>query len=418
MWHRRGFFSFIILVSLVNFSVFPQQSTQTVAKNFAGKIPQEAFLEITGNPIPSEFLKQAVAQSLREIIVPQKKVSLNFKIPRKLLPPSFQEGDAFTLQIPVAVTGKGYIPVKGNVRFHIETKSFSIPPTKTLLVSNNPENFSSPGTLFEEKLSEGGAIRLFFHHRNSGEIPYLFHIFLRNDFSEAARFHILQAGSHVAVHELQAGVVATARFLTAFRDHVGRMMNLRPQSAAPLFSRKVPPGDTISGILELTPLSSGNISLVGKVESVKEGKSETALPSEDGKIRGIFSNPDLVLHEEYLVGGHYTFITLGKFSSLQDSRTHQYDSGNYGALYTIHLRAKNPLPTHQNAHIVFTPQGGPAAGAFLINGETLVVTPVVPAFAYYPIWNIGLNPGEIKTVMIQTIPEGGSFYPVHLVVRP
>lgn len=392
-------------------------------QDFAGSIPKAVSLTLTGNEISSAFLQQAVLDAVRAAIFQREGTKMSTAIPPGIFPENLASGASFNLNVPAQVSGLGYLPIKRNLSIDVAVKSFTLPSCAHLLLSNNPENFNRAGILFREAIPQGLPARLFFHHHNNGKAPYRYVLELVNQFNNNADIHVLQGIAGPSKDELFVGRMAAKQFLSVFRDKVGRVVEVSPDSAYPLISLPVGPGQTVSGILQLTPMNQERPLVVSKVVSSKfsdlwNPEQTEMLGLESGKSSGTFPEPDVTVHVSYEAGGAYAFIPIGRAPVLRSLQTNQVDSGNYGVLYTVILELKNPLAMPQNTVVMFSPQAGPAGGVFLINGKDLLTTPIVPAFTPYPIMTMALNSGETRTITIQTIPEGGSFYPIHLIVEP
>jgi hypothetical protein len=89
------------------------------------------------------------------------------------------------------------------------------------------------------------------------------------------------------------------------------------------------------------------------------------------------------------------------------------DYGDYGVLHTIDLTLANPGAVVATAFLFLQPLAGPARGSFLIDGNVVEIGCVrVPS--RYQIAAIPLSPGQTSHVALQTMTDGGSFYPIRL----
>lgn len=395
------------------------ESTRIIVKEKAGLLPKAISLSVTGERVPKEFLHRAVVSALYQRIRRKPGSSMTIEIPPNALPQSLSRGGSLSLPVSAEITGAHYLPAKGMLNVNIQNKPFTFSPSSHLMVSNNPESFAKPELLFREAFPDSSPVRLFFHHYNKGNAPYRLVVNLVNPSSHIAQIHIVQGVGGPDPHELAAGKSAVLRFFVASREHLGEVVEIGPNSSVHLASIRVDPREAISGVVELTPLTKATPVVETRVESLSGEKGSDVPAEEVGyKPKGVFPGPDIMIDAKYHVGGDYTFVTLGKESLLTDLDSGRVDLGNYGALYTIHFTIQNPTSSPAVVHIMFTPQAGCAHGLFVLNGYDLIQTPVVRPFTPYPLLKMTLEPGETRTLTLQTMPLGGSFYPVNLVVQP
>jgi len=129
-----------------------------------------------------------------------------------------------------------------------------------------------------------------------------------------------------------------------------------------------------------------------------------------------YPQPYREIKSRYVVGQDWTFITIGD-QPAAGLVVGDVLEGSYGVLYDIDLELKNESGDTAQVVILLEPAGGPARGALLVDGRpvetTLLRNNGEGAVARYT-----LAPGEVRRVDIQTMPQGGSYYPVRLVARP
>ena len=80
------------------------------------------------------------------------------------------------------------------------------------------------------------------------------------------------------------------------------------------------------------------------------------------------------------------------------------------------LRLINPSSKVAQAKLVFNPRGGAATATFLLN-DALIELERTEAFVEKEFHTETLEPGQTKTLTLQTIPEGASSYPVRVIVK-
>lgn len=393
--------------------------TKVYVREVTGKFPDRVSLKVTGTQISPALLRNLIIEDLNETIEHNPGATVNVTIPPKALPPSFAEGCALSLPVKVKISGDNFHPNPEKMIVNISNETLKLGAPGHLMVSNNPESFQEPSTLFKAACPDSSPTRIFYHHYNKGNVPYRFVLELTNSDSNGAKVHVLKGIAGPGIHEISVGASATERFFNAEKNHLGRVVEINKESSSRLLAIVVNPKETISGIVQLTPLTSSKFTVDTKIESISGAVDNAKMAEEIGsKPKGVFEGPDINLTGEYTVGEHYAFITLGKQSLLSDLETGKPNQGNYGAFYTIRIKINNPSDESKEVQLSFKPQAGPANGIFLIDESRLIKTPVVQAFAYYSIEKYRLAAHETKDIVIKTFAQGGSFYPVSLVVHP
>jgi hypothetical protein len=394
--------------------------TNIFVKQWAGVVPEKAMLTLTGNQIPSDFLKNAVVDLLEKKVVQMPNTSLLIQPAKRFIPPFLEAGQNLIFPVQVSVTGEGYLPVHKNVLMQIQNKPIHLPSPAFLAVSNNPESFRQPGILFDRFLPNAPT-RIFFHHHNAANKPFLFSMQITNHGTQAVQVHVLEGKGGPDADEFQVGETAAYQFFSASLDNLGEIVQINPSETLTLEQVRIPPDQSISGIVLLTPLApQAKLSLQAVVQDLNS--SNTLLPplnpEDKQKPVGIFSNPKVSIQANYTVGGHFAFVKIGKDDFLKDIESGMPDYGDYGIIYNVSFTFSNPTQIDQKAEIAFHPEGGEAAGVFVLDGKQILQVPPTPPFAFYPIYKTVLKPGETKVVTLQTLPIGGSFYPIDLVGEP
>jgi hypothetical protein len=224
------------------------------------------------------------------------------------------------------------------------------------------------------------------------------------------------------------GYRAASDFVAAREKNTGVVVSIPPKSRLPLSSLRMPPGLTISGLMELR-VTDGPAPLVAIRAESWTGRTETVyVPQPAERIAAvaaqpeqhsdhIYPNPSKKVQGEYSVGGAWTFLKFGRVPLQALTGPETVLHGNYGVIYEIALKLQNPTDKSSVARVVFEPSAGMAGGIFLIGGRTVEIPqtnmPNETTLASYT-----LAPGENKEVRIRTLPLSGSNYPATIIVRP
>lgn len=259
-----------------------------------------------------------------------------------------------------------------------------VPEPAQLVRSNSPETLTQVGISYEAQMT--GKVRFMFHNVNNVGYPVTVHLLATNMGSSKVTYNksAMGMGGPTASPEL-AGKLSTARYLTSLASNtVGPNMTINP-------------GQTLEIIPEIakTPLKAGeSMSSYVDVYSDKElqyyvvvtaaGKDPVAelpnlsvLPRNDVHVRGTFYNADRSITIDDQLGGlaKSQSMTIGdkNIDRILDgidetSGQLEYNKGNYGVLYRMHLSHVAP-----NTMISLNARGGVYTGAFLVNGQLVTV---------------------------------------------
>ncbi len=373
---------------------------------WAGRIPQRIDLSLTG-PATHETVRQAVLRELLDSVHPTASVELT-------LPGKFQEGGQ---TITIRARGWELLPVEREVGLTLSRSSLALEPAQALALSNRPEKIGSPGWLFD-RLLPAGPTRLLFHHRNNpGEVLRYVEVVVDNQDSRTARLHSVIASFGPSEDEIHVGHIATLRFVERLLQRQGQVLRIEPGQSRVIDRLKMKPGWTISGMAHLTPLDGAKLRLRVRVVSPSEPFRDeyVVTPPNTRTARGLFA-ADLEKAYSHILGSRYTYIDLGGEPFLEDPETGESSPGNFGTVYRVQLVLHNPAEIPREAWLEFVPGGGPARGVVLVDRQLMDVA-MGNSRTRIPLSRWTLEPGETREVVIETLPQSGSNYPVRLVVQ-
>jgi len=219
---------------------------------------------------------------------------------------------------------------------------------------------------------------------------------------------------------MHVGHTVTQKYLLAKQRGEALILDL---TDSPYFLQDVTMGarDLVAGNVDFRVLSGGPVTVT--VLSVSPGIDPRTLLdgpvlAGDGHHRtGVFALSGFGANRlSYSVGGPDVTLDIGDTQPTPpsaDPAATGHDYGDYGVLHTIDLTLTNPSATPATAYLYLKPFGGPARGGFLIDGNFVSVGCVrVPQ--PYQISRFDLAAGQTQHTVVQTMTDGGSFYPVHI----
>jgi hypothetical protein len=220
----------------------------------------------------------------------------------------------------------------------------------------------------------------------------------------------------------------TKNFLLTKARGQGVIVNLGQQALYLLADVPMTTQQLVSGTVDLRVLSGGPVSVT--VMAVSNGVDPRTLldapvlPGDGHHRTGAFQVSGFGTDAlNYSVGGPDSTVVIGDTEPTPrsvDPAAQGHDYGDYGVLHTINLSLTNPGPTTASAYLFFRPLAGPARGGFLIDGN-LVEIGCVRRSTPYQVSAFELAPGQTYRTVVETMTDGGSFYPAEIgvtVTRP
>jgi hypothetical protein len=284
-----------------------------------------------------------------------------------------------------------------------------------LLYSNDPERVTACAPLYVSDLHADIPVRLLFHHQNGSGQPFYFRVELANPGEVPVEVQVIEGVAGPTENTVFVGHLAALRFGQSWPGDVGRIESVPPGRSRALVLRRVPDGETVSGLLGLRILSGDRLRVRVTAEPAEEA-IERGLPPADeaAPSEHVYPQPRKELEARYRVGDPWTFIPVGKRPITTRDGQRRLE-GNYGVLYAIALRVENPTDRERTIQVVLSPDAGPARGVFWIE-DRLVEAPEWAA-GDGVLASFRLVAGEARDVPIRTLPAAGSSYPARIVIR-
>lgn len=387
-----------------------------VAK-YAARLAGEAAAAVTGNPAPAHAISEAVKAALRATLLlePGAWASLN---------PWVGEAAPLALgrmaAVPVRVSAAGEQYLSYHARPTVPVRNEQVPrgPADLLMVSNSPERLRSHGLWFEGRLGDLQSARLLYHHVNDAGVDSELLVELWNLGPSRSRVQVIAGTGGPTRDESWAGHRAASNFLGNRAGNVGWIVEVPPDTAVPVLAHSISSGATSSGLLELRALGAANLSV--RLYLAPRRSERMARPITEyleSPLLGQWHYPEARrrVSATYVVGHDWAFVTIGS-EATAGMVEGDLLAGNYGLIYDITLDLFNPTAEEARVVVLLEPAGGPARATLLVDGQQ-VETALLRADSQAEVARYQLAPGERRRVRIETMPEGGSNYPVRLVAR-
>ncbi len=388
----------------------------------AGSVAGGAAVRITGNPATSLFVKEQALHAAIKSVAPRPRATIVATVDAISLAKPLQVDNVVAVDVPLIVQGEDYLTVTGTTRVRVE--NFAVPPQRpgSLLVSDYPETLRQNGILFTADLTSAAAERFLYYHYNPPNQPdRRILLKIENGSAQPALLQFI-SGRAGSVNEMEAGHLSTQRFLVRLAQNEGTVQTIAGNSVYTLVDQPLPAGDTVSNLLQLHEIAGPPLHLTllaqNAADPVEGPVPQSALLSGDvPHARGIYKVPEFFFNRTYDADGDNLEINIGQIP-VPNLLQGQALSGDYGVLQAVTIEMTNHSTSAREVALYANPRGGRATGTFLIDG-VLVQAHALPAFSHYKLRQYTLPPriGYIRTEIV-TMPEGGSSYPLRLIVAP
>ncbi len=384
---------------------------------YAARVARPLAAGVTGSPASREVMNRAVRAAVGASLETEPGVWASVRPDLGRTDPL---GPGETAPVPVRIAAAGQHCLPYVVRRSVAVRNEEVPPgpAELLMVSNVPERLLSQGLWYEGTLDGVQSARLLYHHVNGTEKPGELVVEIWNLGDEMARVHVVAGCGGPSGDESWAGHRAAVQFFGNRSSNSGWIVPVPPQTAAPVLSQRITPGATASGVLALRAVDRGDLRVrlyLSPRRSERMPYPVRAYSPSPLLGRWQYPHPRRELGARYVVGREWTFVTIGN-SPLPGLLEGDYLSGNYGVIYDIALDISNPTDAPASVDILLEAAGGHARAVLLVDGAPIQAAVLGPG-AEARLARYELAPGEERRVRIETMPEGGSHYPVRLVAR-
>jgi hypothetical protein len=389
----------------------------------AGSVAADTAVRVTGNPASARFIRAIAAQAAAAAAAlrpgASAAVDRNAIVGVRDLPVS----DVLTVEVPLRLGGPEYFPVRGWTRVRVENVALPRLRPSRLLVSDYPEKLLSSGVLFTATLDQRAAQRFLYYHYNPPDQPAR-RIVLRaqNASQQPAIVQCISGEGGPGPNEMDVGHESTLRFLMREAQNEGSLVVIPAKSTATLVDQLLPPQSAAGNIMQLREVAGEPIGLTLTAQNANDRVDETfdsavRLESETKHAQGLYRVPEFFFDDVYDVALDGDLeIPIGQLP-LPDLREGPALEGDYGVLQSVSVTVVNPTGNQVPIALYENPRGGRAAGTYLID-RTLVQSHAVPAFSKWKLREYRVPPHSTFRISIVTMPEGGSSYPVRLILAP
>ena len=287
----------------------------------------------------------------------------------------------------------------------------------TLIVSNSPEEIYEPGVLVSTQLNSSRT-RLLYYHINRASRDYVIQTLLQNLTAVPVTVQIIKAAGGPSRDGIYSGHQSAKAYWESITSGEWTALTLAPFQRFTLMAHPFRSQMVSTAIIELdTPVPQSVQLVVGAVDPDIGSTSllnqpafpytYSAFPSISRPI-AIRYNFDMPVRE----------IPVGDEPFVVDPQSGIALRGNYGLVYDITITAVNTSSIPREFTLLFAPAGGISRGVLLINKD-IVETGFIGHknnLAPEKVYTTTVAPKSQLQVLVQTLPQGGCFYPINLVI--
>src|SRR5580692_5738765 len=386
----------------------------------AGTIVPQTTLTITGDPAQADWLAQEVTDWVTRLTqaMPGAQVTVGTVAPS---PSPLGSGGTTQFVVPIQIAGNGqYFDQSGSTTVTVQNTPLQPFLPGLLFYDDDPEHVAQDGVLFRGSVSLAAPARLYYYHDDLAD-PRRLVVALRSSSQDPTSVQLIEATAGPNIDVMQVGQSVSKRFMLTKTQHEGVILDLSGglpylMTDLPMTARQL-----VAGTADLRVLSGGPIDVT--VLAVSPGVDPRTLldgpvlPGDGHHRTGVFSIAGFGSENlSFSAGGPDATTVIGDTDPTPanvDPSAGGRDYGDYGVLHTIDLTFENPSSVPSAAYVFVQPLAGPARGSFLLDGNAVDIGCVrVPS--RYEITAFQLLPGQTSHVVLQTMTDGGSFYPIRL----
>jgi hypothetical protein len=391
--------------------------------DLAGSIPNDITIRVTGHPATALFVREQAFRAALAAIVSRPGASITASEDSVDVNAPLNVDDITEVDVPLIVGGANYFTVQGTTRVRVENFAQPVVRPASLLVSDYPETLKENGILFTADLTARAAERFLYYHYNPSLQPDR-RIVLKaqNTSDQPATVQFITGDAGPETNEMEVGHLSTQRFLVRLAQNEGTVVTIPGNATVTLMEQDLPARTVVSSLLQLHEIEGARLHLTLVAQNAGDAvdgpiPTSALLVGDHPHARGIYPIPEFYFDYNYDAEGPDLEIPIGQIP-LPNLVRGQTLAGDYGVLQSVTIRIVNNDRHHARELALYaSPRGGKATGTFVID-RVLVQAHTMAAFGHYKLRQYTIAPGSFVRTEIVTMPEGGSSYPLDLIVAP
>ncbi len=400
-----------------------KQQAWVHVKDWAGRIPKQLNVAVTGKPALASAVSQAVLLEIatKTFVNPGCGVTID---ENGFEPRAVEAGATMRFAVPMTISAsEDYLPVRGTTYVDVANVGIPFEEQNLLLVSNRPERVDRDGILLDYTFKKTEPTRLMYSHLNASEKIRNLWVNLYNPNDEPVKLLVDWTYAGPGKSEVHVGQTSAKRYLASVAAQSGCIITVDPGMIVELANHAVYPNMLVTGFAVLQILEGDSLKVEVRNALAPSSNDGSPLPDigapfDPFKIHphGVFAQPYFELEGEYVYGKEPLVIRYGESPWLIDFETGLPNTGNFGVLYKALIELKNPDSVIRQVGLYFKPLNGPGGANFLVN-DMLFQAPFRKVQNECLVTRIELAPRSSSLVEIVTLPEASSCYPAQFELR-
>ncbi len=383
----------------------------------AGTVAPQISLTVTGDPIDPAWLSDQMQAAVARATQAMPGALMMIATPA---PPALVPGAAATVAVPVQISGNGsYFDIGGTTNVTVRELPLVHADPALLFYDDDPEDVTQDGVLYRGTVTVAQPVRLYTYHDNAGTADRSITVVLSALATSRVQAIDALAGPNVDV--MSVGHAVGVTYLTVAPKDEGIVLTLPAAAPYVLHGVTAGYGELVAEALDLRVLSGGPVTVtvlgLAPGQAVQTFLDQATVPGDGHGRTGVFAIAGYGdAMSTYVAGGPDARVTYGARdpsppAAVPGQRGHDY--GGYGVLYHFVFTLTNPTGAESNAYLYERPLSGDVRSSFLVDG-TLVQLGCARESVPYQIEAYGLQPYSTYRVVVETMPDGGSSYPMEL----
>ncbi len=390
----------------------------------AGAVASSVWVRVTGNPIDPAWLQTQLAKAVTQAVQLQPGAVLT--PPAFTLPASFAPGATAAVPVGVHIAGGDlYYDVDTTVSVNLQNLDVPGFAPALLFYDDDPEKILADGVLYRAQVSSGAPARLYYYHQNVGQ-PRRLLVVLQATLTPAS-VQLIDASAGPNIDVMTVGHNVSRDFLVRKPRNQGAVADLQPGTAYVADRFEMQHLDGAAGSVGINVLSGGPVAVTVLAVAPEISDAQIAAYLDGPRLAGDghhrtgtfdlngYADSDVV---SYSVGGPQASLEYGTATPPAAQPSSGHDYGEYGVLRTLTFELRNPTAAPAIAYLYERPLGGPVRSSFLVDGALIELGCARLSQAY----QIGppqtLAAGSASRMVVQTMTDGGSNYPLEVGVTP
>lgn len=296
--------------------------------------------------------------------------------------------------------------------------SVQVCASESLLISNYPEEIQEPGLIANELCTK--PIRLLYYHKSITQKPLEVGIMIKNEGKKPAQFNVLKVMAGPDPDGLYGGHRVTYQYFEKLKKKQVETFTLAPGRSVRVLSQPLKYMQVSVGMIQISPEKHSIFSVKLWVVDPQNMASALNMPSSPKAYNyGFFQESEIYEEVAWKQEELIHDLVIGDAPYFNDSKHHIELKGNYGVLYSYKVALVNMGNKSQKISLYVSPAGGVARGVLEVDGKLIETAFFQKNNQYEPekVYEWDLGPGHVRFATIKTMPQAGSFYPVHFVLR-